>query len=117
MNPGLHPNNSQRPLSGRVRLQRCHLNAPIDQARDNANDLREVYLPDALAIKYLNAARDFIWQYLFPASNRAADPRGQKVRRHHLDPSALQRAVRDAAQKASSPARRPRRAFPARWVV
>jgi hypothetical protein len=55
MNLGLHPNTSQRPLGGRVRLQRCHLNALIDQARDNANDLREVYLPDALAIKYPDA--------------------------------------------------------------
>jgi hypothetical protein len=117
MNLGLHPNNSQRPIGGRVRPQRCHLNAPVDQARDNANDLREVYLPDDLAVKYPDAARDFIWQYLFPASKRAVDPRSQIVRRHHLDPSALQRAVRDAAQKASSPARRPRRAFPARWVV
>ena len=26
----------------------------------------EVYLPDALERKYPNAAREFIWQYLFP---------------------------------------------------
>jgi integron integrase len=65
----------------------------------------EVYLPDALAIKYPNAARDFIWQYLFPASKRSVDPLSQRVRRHHLDPSALQRAVRDAAQKARIPKR------------
>jgi integron integrase len=65
----------------------------------------EVYLPDALAIKYPNAAREFIWQYLFPASKRSADPRSGQERRHHLDPSALQRAVRDAAQKAGIPKR------------
>ncbi len=60
----------------------------------------EVYLPNALAEKYPNAARELIWQYLFPASKRSLDPRSGKERRHHLDPSALQRAVRQAAQKA-----------------
>jgi integron integrase len=65
----------------------------------------EVYLPDALAIKYPNAAHEFIWQYLFPASKRSRDPRSGQERRHHLDPSALQRAVRDAAQKAGIPKR------------
>ncbi len=65
----------------------------------------EVYLPDALSLKYLNAAREFIWQYLFPASKRSLDPRSGQARRHHLDPSALQRAIRDAAQKAAIPKR------------
>jgi integron integrase len=65
----------------------------------------DVYLPDALAIKYPNAAREFIWQYFFPASKRSRDPRSGQERRHHLDPSALQRAVRDAAQKAGIPKR------------
>ncbi len=60
----------------------------------------EVYLPYALAQKYPNAAREFIWQYLFPASRRSVDPRSGKERRHHLDPSGLQRAVKQAAQKA-----------------
>jgi len=60
----------------------------------------EVYLPDALERKYPNAAREFIWQYLFPAPRRSADPRSGKERRHHLDPSGLQRAVKQAAQKA-----------------
>jgi integron integrase len=64
-----------------------------------------VHLPDALAVKYPNAARDFIWQYLFPASKRSLDPRSGQERRHHLDPSALQRAVREAAQKAGIPKR------------
>lgn len=60
----------------------------------------EVYLPYALAEKYPNASQELIWQYLFPASKRSLDPRSGKERRHHLDPSALQRAVRQAAQKA-----------------
>ncbi|MDX9992859.1 MAG: integron integrase [Anaerolineales bacterium] len=61
----------------------------------------EVYLPYALAAKYPHAARELIWQYLFPASKRSLDPLSAKERRHHFDPSALQRAVKEAAHKAN----------------
>ncbi len=60
----------------------------------------EVYMPYALAEKYPTAARQLAWQYLFPAPRRSRDPRSGKERRHHLDPSGLQRAVKQAAQKA-----------------
>ncbi len=60
----------------------------------------EVYLPYALAEKYPNAARELGWQYLFPAARRSLDPRSGKQRRHHIDPSGLQRAVRQTAQQA-----------------
>ena len=67
-------------------------------------DLREGYgetqLPHALSLKYPNASREWIWQYIFPASQRSTDPQTGTVRRHHLDESVLQRAVRDAAQRA-----------------
>lgn len=35
----------------------------------------QVYLPYALARKYLNADRDWSWQYIFSASTRSQDPR------------------------------------------
>ena len=38
-------------------------------------DRGEVWLPDALERKYANAAREFGWQYLFPASRLAVDSR------------------------------------------
>jgi site-specific recombinase XerD len=60
----------------------------------------EVYLPNALEKKYPHAARELIWQYLLPALRRSLDPGSGKERRHHLDPSGLQRAVKQAAQKA-----------------
>jgi integron integrase len=72
---------------------------------DLAAGFGEVYLPYALAEKYPNAAREFIWQYLFPAPRRSVDPRSGKERRHHMDPSSLQRAVKQAAQKAGIPKR------------
>ena len=46
------------------------------------------------------ADRELAWQYLFPASKRAIDPRGGVVRRHHLAESALQKAVRAAVRRA-----------------
>lgn len=68
------------------------------------NDLKEgfgeVYLPYALEKKYKNAAREWRWQYVFPATKISEDPRSGKKRRHHLDESVLRKAVRAAAQKA-----------------
>ena len=61
----------------------------------------EVYLPYALERKYPNAAQEFFWQYTFPASNRSRDPVSGKIYRHHLDESALQHAVQQAARLAN----------------
>jgi integron integrase len=67
-------------------------------------DLKEGYgetlLPFALSKKYHNAGKEWVWQYVFPASQRSTDPESGVVRRHHLHPSAVQKAVRRAAQKA-----------------
>jgi integron integrase len=60
----------------------------------------EASLPFALARKYPNAASEWGWQYLFPASRRSKDPETEKVKRHHLDESVLQKAVRTAAKVA-----------------
>jgi integron integrase len=64
--------------------------------QDLAAGLGEVYLPYALARKYPNAARQWGWQYLFPASFTAVDPRSGKVRRHHIGEGPLQRALKRA---------------------
>jgi len=68
--------------------------------RDLAAGYGEVYLPYALSAKYPNAAREFAWQYLFPAANLSKDPKSGKIRRHHADPSILQKAIRTAATAA-----------------
>ena len=59
----------------------------------------EVYMPHALARKYPNAAKEWSWQYVFPARNRAIDPRSGKVRRHHVDPSVVNKAIKMAVRK------------------
>jgi integron integrase len=81
-------------------LKRQMERARILHEQDLAEGYGEVYLPDALQRKYPNAARDLLWQYIFPAAKRALDPRSGVERRHHLDETALQRTVKQATQKA-----------------
>lgn len=69
-------------------------------ARDLANGHGEVWLPDALSVKYPGAARALGWQYMFPAAGFSSDPRSGAVRRHHLDERRVQRAVKKAAEVA-----------------
>lgn len=60
-----------------------------------------VYLPYALERKYPNAAREWLWQYVFPAAKLSTDPRSGTVRRHHIQEQSIQRAVKQAARDAS----------------
>ena len=82
-------------------LQRQIERVRLLHEEDLAAGFGEVYLPHALDVKYPNAAREPAWQYLFPATKRAPDPRSGKERRHHIDSSGLQRAVKEAARGAS----------------
>jgi integrase len=59
-----------------------------------------VYLPYALERKYPNANHEFAWQYVFPAPVLSMDPLSGIKRRHHLNESNLQRAVKQAARLA-----------------
>ena len=69
-------------------------------AQDLAEGYGEVYMPMALAKKYPSAARDWAWQYVFPSKRLSVDPRSEdeKVRRHHIQGQAIQRAVRQAVR-------------------
>jgi len=69
--------------------------------RDKAAGFGRVWMPDALARKYPAASLEWGWQYVFPASVRALDPRSGVERRHHLDESSLQRAVKQARHRAA----------------
>jgi integron integrase len=81
------------------------LQARLDEARrihqrDLDAGFGRVWLPDALARKYPRADAEWGWQYVFPASARSHDPRDGQERRHHLDESRLQRAVKQARLRA-----------------
>ncbi len=60
----------------------------------------EVFLPEALDRKYPNAAGEWGWQYVFPATSLSVDPRSGNVRRHHVSPSSIQKTVAGAVRKA-----------------
>ena len=80
---------------------KAHLQKVHELHRDDlANGVGEVYLPDALARKYPNAAREWGWQYVFPSGRLSIDPRSNKVRRHHIHENGLQKAVKKAAAHA-----------------
>jgi integron integrase len=64
--------------------------------KDLKEGFGEVSLPYALAKKYPNAPREFPWQYVFPSLNRSVDPVSKRTKRHHLDVTVVQKAVRQA---------------------
>jgi integron integrase len=70
----------------------------IIHQQDLLNGYGQVYLPNALERKFINAAADWPWQYVFPASHLSLDPRSGKKRRHHISESILQKMVRRAVK-------------------
>lgn len=60
----------------------------------------EVWRPHALARKYPNAGAEWGWQYVFPAANLSRDPRSGATRRHHVDESTIQKAMKGAVRRA-----------------
>ena len=75
-----------------------------DVKKQHLKDLEKgygnVYMPYALEKKYPNASKEFGWQYLFPSENLSTDPISGIIRRHHLDESPIQKAVKLANKKA-----------------
>lgn len=59
-----------------------------------------VEMPGALGRKYPDAGREWLWQWVFPATRCYREPVTSQVRRHHLHESVLQREVRRAVLKA-----------------
>jgi integron integrase len=59
-----------------------------------------VELPTALSRKYPGAAREWPWQWVFPATRHYRDPESGQLRRHHLHETVLQRSFRQAVQVA-----------------
>lgn len=80
---------------------RSHLELVRQQhQRDSEQGGGDVYLPFALDRKYPNAAKEWKWQYVFPAGRLSHDPRSGALRRHHIEEQRVQRAVRRAAMDA-----------------
>jgi|SRR5690625_735897 len=67
---------------------------------DLAEGYGAVYLPNALSRKYPNAPGSWGWQYVFPSPSRSTDPRSGVVRRHHIEPSSVQKMMKTALSRA-----------------
>ena len=67
---------------------------------DLAEGVGSVYLPNALAVKYKNADKEWGWQYVFPSSSISVDPRSGIKRRHHLHERTLNRSISSARKLA-----------------
>jgi integron integrase len=84
-----------------VEMLKAHL---LLVRRIHENDLAEgfgrVTLPFALERKYPGAAREWRWQFVFPASRVCRDPRWGPPSRYHLHESVVQKAVARAARSA-----------------
>jgi integron integrase len=63
---------------------------------DRGNGAGFVELPGALLRKYPNAATEWPWQWVFPATRQYRDATSGQVRRHHLHETVLQKAFRAA---------------------
>jgi integron integrase len=75
-----------------------HLEAVHRQHRaDLAAGAGFVALPEALGAKYPGAARQWSWQWVFPATRTYMHPESGERRRHHLHETVLQRSVHVAA--------------------
>jgi integron integrase len=86
------------PLQIRAAL-REHLASVHKQHRaDLAAGAGYVELPGALVVKFPHAARDWPWQWVFPATRHYLDARTGQRRRHHLHETVLQRAFREAVR-------------------
>jgi integron integrase len=78
--------------------------------RDLAAGLGAVWLPGALRVKYPNAEREWIWQWVFPAAGLSGDPQSVEpgahgvsrptLRRHHLHETSVQRVMKEAVAMA-----------------
>ncbi len=94
------------PVNLAAPLQRHLEKVRAQHEEDVADGAGEVFLPDALARKYPKAAREWCWQYVFPSARLSRDPRAEEdgrgvptgLRRHHLDESWLQQAMKKAVR-------------------
>lgn len=67
---------------------------------DRAADVPGVWLPEGLDRKYPKAGVSWAWQWLFPSRELGLDPATGIRRRHHVSDNLIQRALKQAAEKA-----------------
>ncbi|MBC8236559.1 integron integrase [bacterium] len=82
-----------------------NLKAHLEEVRSiHSRDIEEgfgaVTLPEALARKYINAPKEWRWQWVFPQTRRWKNFKTGEEGRHHIHETILQKAVKAAVDKA-----------------
>jgi integron integrase len=72
---------------------------------DLAANYAGTFLPNALAMKYKQASREWVWQWFFPAKTLTLVPATGQYQRYHLHETHVQRAIKQAVQEARIPKR------------
>ena len=67
---------------------------------DSENEVVTTNLPYALERKYPNIGKEWHWAYVFPSTKTVVDQNTGELKRHHLNESVLQRAVKKAIKQA-----------------
>lgn len=93
------------PINLAAPLQRHLQRVKAQFEEDIESGLAGVNLPHALSKKYPSAEREWGWQWVFPSTRLSLDPRAEaeaagRRRRHHIEESALQLAVKKAVRAA-----------------
>jgi integron integrase len=88
------PSELSRPLVAHLERVKTQHHKDLSSGRGS------VELPYALRRKYPNAAREWGWQWVFPATRFYRDRITGEYRRHHLHESVLQRAIKMAVRVA-----------------
>ena len=83
-----------------ARLRRHFADVRRQWEADVAAGAGHVALPHALDRKYVNADREWPWQWVFPATRTYRHAESGKVRRHHLHESVVQKDVHLAVRVA-----------------
>jgi integron integrase len=86
------------PVNAAKPLERHLQKVKAQHEQDLEDGFGSVYLPDALERKYPNAAREWMWQYVFPSSRLSIDARSGVRRRHHVEESSLQLGIKRAVR-------------------
>lgn len=71
----------------------------VAHERELAAGFGGVWLPEAYVRKNPGAAREWAWQWVFPAERRSVDPQSGLEQRHHVGEKNLQNAVKVAVRR------------------
>lgn len=87
------------PMISKDKLKEQIQRVKLLHERDLNKGFGKVVLPKALSRKYPQLEKSFGWQYLFPSTKRAEDPRSGIKQRYHKSSSYLHKAIKDALRQ------------------